>query len=131
MPMNAQGARTWMIGDGYWPEVDTPGHYVSHEAICLLNTGRDDATVQIVLFFEDRPPQDGFFVTCAAQRTVHVRMDKLRDQDGNGVPRGVPYAALVHSDVPIMVQYSRLDTTQPNMSLCTTVAYPLAEEERP
>ena len=123
--MNAYGKKTWMVPDCYWPEITTGGHYVSHEAICVMNTGDEDAKIHITLLFEDREPMDGFYTRCAARRTHHVRLDKLRDTQGNAVPMGVPYAALVESDQPIVVQYSRLDTTQINETLMTTMAHPI------
>ena len=62
-----------------------------------------------------------------ARGTVQSRLDKLVDRDGKPVPMGVPYAALVESDAPVVVQYSRIDTTQPNETLATTMAYPLCD----
>ena len=46
---------------------------------------------------------------------------------GNGVlglelPRGIPYAYTVESDVPIVVQHSRLDTSG-GYTLFTSIAY--------
>lgn len=114
------GKKQWMIPDMYWPEVTTPGHYVSHEAICVLNAAKEDAHLTVTFYFEDRDPIVCEGLVCAAQRTNHMRMDKL-----NKVPMGVPYAALVSSDVPVVVQYSRLDTTQAENGLITTIAYPV------
>ena len=34
------------------------------------------------------------------------------------------YASLLSSDVPIMVQHTRLDSRQPENGLMTTIAYP-------
>lgn len=119
------GSKTWFVPDCYWPEITTEGHYVSHEAICVLNTQAQNACLKITLYFEDREPMEGFFAQCPARRTHHVRLDKLLDQKGNHVPMGVPYAVMVESNVPVVVQYSRLDTTQVNESLMTTMAYPL------
>ncbi len=115
-----QGRTEWMIPDMYWPEITSPGHYVSHEAICVLNTGDRDASLEIVFYFEDREPVVRSGLVCGARRTNHIRMDKL-----GAVPKGVPYAALVRSDVPVVVQYSRLDTTQAENGLITTIAYPV------
>ncbi len=120
--MKAIGQTTWLIPDGYWPQFST-GKFPSHEAVCILNTGDKDATVEITLFFEDRAPLTGFTVTCPAQRTNHARMDKLKDKAGKPIPQGVPYAILAESNVPIVVQYSRMDTTQPEMALMTCVGY--------
>ena len=123
--MNAYGKKTWLVPDCYWPEVTTGGHYVSHEAICVMNTGDQDAHIRITLLFEDREPMTGFTALCGAMRTHHIRMDKLLDATGAHVPLGTPYAAVVESDQPIVAQYSRLDTTQVNETLMTTIAYPL------
>ena len=121
----ALGKKTWLVPDCYWPEITTEGHYVSHEAICVLNTGDEDATVHITLFFEDREPLDNFYAKCGARRTHHIRMDKLLDTAGAHIPMGTPYAALVESNVAIVAQYSRIDTTQVNETLATTIAYAL------
>ena len=119
------GRRFWMIPDCYWPEVTGEGRYASHESICVLNAGDSDARLTLTLYFEDREPMEGFVADCAARRTHHVRMDKLVSGSGEPVPKGVPYAALVESSVPVAVQYSRIDTTQPNETLATTLAYPI------
>jgi len=37
----------------------------------------------------------------------------------------VPYALLIESDTPVVAQYSRLDTTQKELALMTTMAYPV------
>jgi hypothetical protein len=37
----------------------------------------------------------------------------------------VPYAMMVNSGENIIVQYSRMDTTQAEMALMTTMAFPL------
>jgi hypothetical protein len=44
--------------------------------------------------------------------------------DGVEIPRGVPYAMRVESSVLVTVQCSRMDTTQPALSLMTAMAYP-------
>lgn len=123
----AGGERIWYIPDCYYPEITSPGHYVSHEAICVLNTGMEDAEIKLTLYFEDRDPIDNFKAICPARRTKHIRLDQIKDDDGNGVPKGVPYAIMVESSCPIIVQYSRLDTTQAEIGLMTTMAYPMRE----
>ena len=116
------GSCEWFIPDCYWPEITTPGHYVSHEAICVLNTHDEDAEIALTLYFEDQEPITGFTAICPARRTHHIRLDKLEDAAGSHIPMGKPYAVAVKSTVPIVCQYSRLDTTQSNMSHRTTIA---------
>ena len=52
-------------------------------------------------------------------------MDKMTNEEGELIPRDTPYAALVESNVNIVVQYSRLDTSEVEMALMTTMAYPV------
>ncbi len=121
--MKGYGARTWFIPDGYYPERSS-GDLPSHEAICVLNAGSIDAEISITLYFENKPKMGGFTVICPAERTMHIRMDRIKDAQGRGVPKGEPYAMLVTSNTEIVVQYSRMDTTQAAMALMTTIAYP-------
>lgn len=108
----------WLIPDCYWPAVTTGSEYVSHEAICVLNTNPTDAVVNLTLYFEDREPLTGISKVIPARRTLHIRMDKL---EGCPVPRGVPYAVVVECDQEIAVQYTRVDTTQPALAISTTI----------
>lgn len=116
------GKKEWFIPDAFYPEKDN-GEYVSHEAVCVLNTGDVDADIEITLYFENREPVTGFKAVCGARRTNHIRMDKIISETGERVPRGVPYAMLVRSSVPVVAQYSRLDTTQSEMSFMGLIAY--------
>ncbi len=119
------GKTVWLIPDMYWPEITSEGHYVSHESVCVLNTAGEDCTVELTLYYEDRDPVGGLTVPCKAQRTHHVRMDQLLDRQGRHIPRGVPYAAMVEASVPVVVQYTRVDTTQSENALMTTMAFPM------
>ena len=73
------GSCEWFIPDCYWPEITTPGLYVSHEAICVLNSCAEDANIELTLYFEDAEPIEGFTAKCPARRTHHIRLDKLTD----------------------------------------------------
>lgn len=118
------GSKTWYIPDAYFPEHST-GIFPSHEAICVLNPGNEDAHIAFTLYFEDRDKLTDFQAECKAERTHHIRLDRLKDEKGDGIPQGVPYAIMVESNVEIIVQYSRMDTTQAEMALMTTMGYPL------
>ena len=108
------GKCEWLIPDAFFPVKDN-GDYVSHEAICILNTGDEDATVDFTLYFEDREPMEGFTAGCGARRTHHVRMDRIKSKSGESV--------LVKSNVPVVVQYSRCDTTQSELAFMAVMAY--------
>lgn len=120
--MKSLGTTTWLIPDAYWPEFSS-GKFPSHESVCILNTGDTDAVVSMTLYFEDRDPMTGFKAVCPARRTNHARMDKIKNKDGQSVPKAIPYAILVESSVPVVIQYSRMDTTQAEMTLMTAIAF--------
>ena len=118
----SEGARVWLVPDGFIPE-ESSGSQESHEAICVLNTSEEEARLSISFYFEEREPIKGVEVVVPPERTLHLRTDRL---EGAEIPRGVPYAVRVASSIPVVVQCSRMDTTQPALSLMTAVAYPVA-----
>ena len=124
--MKAYGKKTWLIPDTFLDSVSKNGS-VSHEAICVINTSDVDADIKLTLFFEDREARTDFSSHCPAMRTHHIRMDKLRNADGQPIPRDTPYAVLLESNTPLVVQYSRLDTSAAEMALMPTIAYPVEE----
>lgn len=121
----SEGAKIWLIPDGFIPETSS-GTQESHEAICVLNISGKDANLSISFYFEEREPIKDVPVTVPAERTRHVRTDLPEQIGGAEVPRGVPYAVRVESNVDVTVQHSRMDTTQEALSLMTTIAYPVA-----
>ena len=122
--LKTYGKTTWLIGDAFW-DSHSNGLFNSHESVCVLNTSDKDAEITMTLYFEDRDEMGGFKAQCGAKRTHHIRMDKLKATDGRSVPQDVPYAMLVESSVPVVVQYSRLMSSQPELGLMTTIAYPV------
>jgi hypothetical protein len=125
--MNAIGSTIWAIPEGYIPSgsVSHAHDLVSHEAACLLNTGDRDAEIRLTLFFRDREPVGPYKLKLGARRTLHMRFNDLSDPEP--VPRDTSYASLIESDVPIVVQHTRLDSRQPGMALLSTVAYPVTD----
>jgi hypothetical protein len=97
----------------------------SHETACLLNTGDQAAHVKITIYFSDREPAGPYQVVVPARRTLHVRFNDLKDPEP--IPLDTDYASLIESDVPIVVQHTRLDSRQSENALITTIAY--AESE--
>jgi hypothetical protein len=97
----------------------------SHETICVLNTGDRDAQVMVTIYFADQEPVGPYRFTVAARRTRHVRFNDLTDPAP--VPRDTDYASLIESDVPVVVQHTRLDSRQAENALITTIAYPAGD----
>jgi hypothetical protein len=117
------GHRRWAIAEGYipsWSNGPEP-QFTSHETACLLNTSDEDAQVEITVFFSDREPAGPYRVTVPARRTKHVRFNELNDPEP--IPVDTDYASVIESNVPIVVQHTRLDSRQAENALLSTIAY--------
>jgi hypothetical protein len=121
--MEAIGRRRWAIAEGYIPSGSafTERALISHETACILNAGDRDAQVAITIFFADREPVGPYRVTVGARRTLHLRFNDLADP--KPVPRDTDYASVFESDVPIIVQRTRLDSRRAELALLSTTAY--------
>lgn len=117
------GRTRWAIAEGYIPDHSTgpAPEFESHETACLLNTGDEDANVRITIYMADREPLGPYRVSVPARRTLHLRFNELRDPEP--VPLATDYASLIESDVPIVVQHTRLDSRQAENALLSTIAY--------
>ncbi len=124
---NPIGRKRWAIAEGYIPKSShgPKPEMTSHETACLLNASDHDAHVQIMIYFSDREPAGPYRVIVPANRTNHLRFNDLRDPEP--IPRGTDYASVIESDVPIVVQHTRLDSRQDANALLTTIAYAAAE----
>ncbi|OVZ58834.1 hypothetical protein CDO44_14135 [Pigmentiphaga sp. NML080357] len=121
--MQALGKRRWVIAEGYLPPSSTGDarQTVSHETACMLNTGDAPAHVSLTVFFADREPAGPYRFTVAPRRTLHLRFNDLRDPEP--IPPDTDYASVIESDVPIVVQHTRLDSRQAALALMTTIAH--------
>ncbi|AHM63429.1 hypothetical protein D770_25930 [Flammeovirgaceae bacterium 311] len=120
---NPIGKKKWAIAEGYipsWSNGPEP-EFLSHETACILNAGEKDAHVVLTVFFSDRDPAGPYRFTVPARRTKHLRFNDLKDPEP--VPAGKDYASLIESDVPIVVQHTRLDSRQSENALLSTIAY--------
>jgi hypothetical protein len=117
------GAKAWAIAEGYIPAYGHGGgrEFESHETACILNAGDRDARVRITIFFADREPWGPYELTVPARRTHHLRFNDLKSP--HPIPRATDYSSVIESDVPIVVQHTRLDSRQADTALLTTVAF--------
>lgn len=121
--MKAFGKKTWVIAEGYIPSYGNgkEPEFTSHETACILNTSNQVAQVEITIYYSDRDPVGPYKITVEAQRTKHLRFNDLKDPEP--IPLDTDYASVIASDVPIVVQHTRLDSRQAENALLTTIAY--------
>lgn len=119
----AIGRTRWAIAEGYIPGSSTgpAPQMTSHETCCILNANAGPASIRITVFFEDREPVGPYRVEVAGRRTRHLRFNELKDPEP--IPVDTPYACVIESDLPIVVQHTRLDSRQAENALMTTMAF--------
>ena len=117
------GRKVWAIAEGYIPGESTgpAPAMTSHEACCILNASNCDAKIDITIFFENCEPVGPFQFAVAARRTKHLRFNNFTEPAE--IPRDTPYSSLIESDVPIVVQHTRLDSRQSENALLSTIAF--------
>jgi hypothetical protein len=121
--MDFIGRRHWAIAEGFIPSGSSFSDpaLISHETACILNAGDTAAQVRITVFFSDREPVGPYRVTVAARRTLHLRFNDL--EEPAPIPRDTAYSTVFESDVPVVVQHTRLDSRHAEVSLLSTIAY--------
>ena len=85
----------------------------------------EEAHVELTLYYADREPVGPYRFAISAKRVQHFRFNNLTDPEP--VPRGTTYASVFESDVPVVIQFTRLDSRQAENALMTTLAYPGSE----
>jgi hypothetical protein len=117
------GHRYWAIAEGYIPGWSNGPRtqMESHETLCFLNTSDTDAHISIFIYFSDKEPSGPYQIIVPARRTLHQRLNDLHDPQP--IPRRTDYACFIESDIPIVVQHSRLDSRQAENALISTIAF--------
>ena len=117
------GATFWAIADGYIPRGShgEGREFLSHETACILNVGNEDAHIEVFIYHADRAPVGPYRLTVQARRTFHMRFNDLKIPEP--IALATDYSAVIISDVPVIVQHTRLDTRQAESALFSTIAY--------
>jgi hypothetical protein len=121
--MKAYGRKLWVVAEGYIPAKShgPEPEMTSHESISVLNTSDSEAHLSITIFYTDKNPVGPYQVTVPAKRSKHIRFNDLSDPAP--IPKATEYSSVIESDVPVVVQHTRLDSRQAENALITTIAY--------
>ncbi|HLT22831.1 MAG TPA: sensory rhodopsin transducer [Bacteriovoracaceae bacterium] len=117
------GRKKWAIAEGYIPSSSNgPSPQMeSHETVCILNAGAEKANVEITIYYSNKGPEGPYCFIIEPQRTSHIRFNDL--DYPKPIPRDTDFASVIVSDVPIVVQHTRLDSRQAENALLSTIAY--------
>jgi hypothetical protein len=122
--MAAIGHSTWVIPGGHLP-LRSSGRepdFTSVDEVCILNTGASPAAMKLTVYYAARDPVGPYELVVSSKRVLHVRVNDLIDPEA--IPLDEPYACVVESDVPVVVQFTRRDTSQTANAIATAMAFP-------
>lgn len=121
-----KGSKTWYIPDGWLPlkEKAENINFEGHEAIIILNCDDEDAKVLMDIYFENKEPIEDIKFIVPARRVKCFRLDKPGEIGGVKIGRLVQYAMRFRSNIEVVIQYGRMDITQPNLAYIGAMAFP-------
>jgi len=121
--MESIGKTLWVIAEGFIPADDETKDrkFISHETACILNPNKEEARIEITIYFTDRDPVGPYQVTLAGERSTHLRFNDL--DDPAAIPRDTDFSSILRSSVPVVVQHTRLDSRRPDLALLSTLAF--------
>ncbi|MBQ7921699.1 MAG: hypothetical protein IJ325_03860 [Clostridia bacterium] len=122
MTSNTIGKKQWIIPDCELPP-EGEGAMKGHESVIVVNDSDTDAVIQVKLYFTDRDSVKDIQWHVGSDRVRCFRMNNPDDMGGFIVPLETQYAMKLSSNVPIVVQYGRLDNRQVNLAYYTTLGY--------
>jgi hypothetical protein len=117
------GKNRWSFSGGNIPlkSTGTEPEFVSQDKISILNTTGEDAKLKLTLYFLDDEPAGEYKIKVKSERVRKFRVNDLIDP--HAIPLGVPYGCVVESDVPVVVQFTRQNTSRDQLAIMGTLAY--------
>ena len=123
--MKAYGKIDWAFSGGCVP-LESRGsepEFISHDKIAVLNTSDKPATIGLFIYFEDTPPLGTFWVKIGPRRLRKIRFNDLIDP--LPIELGKNYSCLIQSDVPVVVQFSRMNSGTDKIAEMGSMAFPV------
>jgi hypothetical protein len=119
--MRKIGSKRWAISCGHIPlhsSGEEPDH-TSRDQLCILNANDRQAQLRLTIYHVDRDPVGPYTLSVAAARVKHVRFNDLIDPQA--IALDTPFACVVEADLPVVVQFMRVDTSlAANAIACTS-----------
>ncbi len=122
--MKAYGKIDWAFSAGRIPfhsNGEEP-EMNSHDKISVLNTSEEDAIVEMLIFYEDQSPVGTYEIRVEAKRVRKIRFNDLIDPEAIQLDRN--YSCLIQTSVPVVIQFSRMNTGQNQNAEMGGMAFP-------
>lgn len=117
------GKLHWMIPAGNIPFTNSGNEpeMLGQDRVAILNMNKAVANIEIYIYFVDEKVWGPYCLTVDPERVRKVRFNDLIDPQA--IPLEKEFGASVQSDVPVVVQFTRLNPKQNKLALMSTMAY--------
>jgi hypothetical protein len=115
------GSKTWSFAAGNIPFRSTGVEpmFTSNDRIAVLNMNSQKAEIIITIYYEDQDEMTDYKIIVGARRVRKIKFNDLIDPMPIALER--PYSFMLESSVPVVVQFTRMNTGAAALaSLCTT-----------
>lgn len=122
--MKKIGKLDWAFSGGRIP-FDSTGEepmFNSHDKIAVLNTSEEEAELEIFIFYENEAPAGTYEVKVKSKRLRKIRINDLIDPAAVRLERN--YGCYIRSNVPVVIQFSRMHTGQKANAIMGSMAFP-------
>ncbi|MDK1387715.1 sensory rhodopsin transducer [Sinorhizobium sp. 8-89] len=121
--MQAFGKKRWAIAGGHIPlESNGPEpEFTSRDELAVLNCSDSAARIRMHIHYADRPAVGPYELEIAPRRVRHIRFNDLIFPEA--LPLDEAFGAVIDADVPVVVQFTRLDGGTRARSAVATAAY--------
>ena len=121
--MDPIGKRLWAIAGGNIP-LETNGiepAFTSRDTISILNVNDRDARLKLSVYFENEEPIEPYHIVVKAERVCRIWFNDLIDPLPLNLNK--PFSCVIRSDIPVVVQFSRMDTSSASTAITGTIAF--------
>jgi hypothetical protein len=115
--------KIWVIPGGHIPLLSTGTEpaFTSRDQLSILNSNTTPAKISIMVYYENDPPTGPYKIELKENCVRQIRFNDLVDP--LPISLDVHFAAVIESDVPIVVQFTRMDTSQSMLAGFSTMAF--------
>ncbi|MDT0649010.1 sensory rhodopsin transducer [Autumnicola edwardsiae] len=126
--MKAIGKIDWAFSAGRIPFKNNGEEplFMSHDKIAVLNTSEENAIVELLIFYEDQKPVGTYEILVRAKRLRKIRFNDLIAPEAVQLERN--YSCLIQTNVPVVIQFSRMNTGANSNAEMSTIAFPVEPE---
>jgi hypothetical protein len=119
------GSRVWAIPGGHIPLRSTgeEPERTSRDELIILNINSSAAHVVVHIYYADRPPAGPYEISVEAERVRRIRCNDLINPEI--IPLATDYAIFIECDIPVIVQFLQIDTSEEGRKVNTLMAFPV------